>query len=390
MEAIDDYANENIVRSIAYTALDKIQNHQYHELLPFSSQPLRQRAQFLPNEDWYQWQKDNCAQMIESVWTEKGNIADELYQKQVYYKRMDADTLHAIVEFAERDKSHFVVILILENGSGDMSDAKYHNIKELSDAEWLDIFENWSRTLEEAERIFLTKVTRHKREFTMDTPDSSKGGKEAPEDYWGDWSSDEASSTEDTGSNFNPQKADQEETEDSEDEYYTRWSKDPGTLTPGPDEQKKSRILSTINQQEIDEEYDQSYNPLFTVPSVPNLMDAHTAALSELTQILQTSIPQPRGSTSTRPTVINPLPKAAMTRLAPQMESLQVTERFPGAYPESGMQTPGDRIEQTQYYKEAGRQLFMKSLSALIHAAKLLGYEGKDILEMVQEIVNKE
>ena len=171
MEAIDDYANENIVRSIAYTALDKIQNHQYHELLPFSSQPLRQRAQFLPNEDWYQWQKDNCAQMIESVWTEKGNIADELYQKQVYYKRMDADTLHAIVEFAERDKSHFVVILILENGSGDMSDAKYHNIKELSDAEWLDIFENWSRTLEEAERIFLTKVTRHKREFTMDTPD---------------------------------------------------------------------------------------------------------------------------------------------------------------------------------------------------------------------------
>lgn len=119
-------------------------------------------------------------------------------------------------------------------------------------------------------------------------------------------------------------------------------------------------------------------------------MDAHTAALSELTQILQTSIPQPRGSTSTRPTVINPLPKAAMARLAPQMESLQVAERCPGAYPESGTQTPGDKIEQTQYYREAGRQLFMKSLSALIHAAKLLGYEGKDILEMVQEIVNKE
>jgi len=31
----------------------------------------------------------------------------------------------------------------------------------------------------------------------------------------------------------------------------------------------------------------------------------------------------------------------------------------------------------------------MKSLSALIGAARLLGYEGKDILEMVEEIVNR-
>jgi hypothetical protein len=145
-------------------------------------------------------------------------------------------------------------------------------------------------------------------------------------------------------------------------------------------------------QEEWDEEYDQSYNPLFTVPSVPNLMDAHTAALSELTHMLQNTLPQQR--TANRPfvvqpmTQINPLPKA-VSRLKSNMEDLSVSSeepKVPGAYPESGTQTPGIVIDSKS--KEVGRGLFMKSLSALIGAARLLGYEGKDILEMVQEIVN--
>jgi hypothetical protein len=200
------------------------------------------------------------------------------------------------------------------------------------------------------------------------------------------------------------------DSEDSDDEYYTRWSKDPGTLTPGPDDKlddpPSKRTLKTLSalqqqeqQEEWDEEYDQSYNPLFTVPSVPNLMDAHTVALSELTHMLQNTLPQQR--TANRPfvvqpmTQINPLPKA-VSRLKSNMEDLSVSSEeepsessqkvFPGAYPESGAETPGIVIDSKS--KEAGRGLFMKSLSALIGAARLLGYEGKDILEMVQEIVN--
>lgn len=219
--------------------------------------------------------------------------------------------------------------------------------------------------------------------------------------------------------------ADLKDSDDSEDEYYTRWSKDPGTLTPGPDDEEEQisrsqqpggRILQPISasrdQNELDEEYeeyDQSYNPLFTVPSVPNLMDAHTAALSELTNILQSSLPQQQQQQlRSRPfvqpmTQINPLPKA-VSRLRAGMEEVTIEENtqqkrelFPGAYPESGNQTPA-RVPTTTTTeehcasldlpdKEAGRGLFMKSLGALIGAAKLLGYEGKDIVEMVQEAV---
>lgn len=185
MEAIDDYANENIVRSVAYTVLETRQSHQYSGLLPISSQLLRQRVRILgPNlessnsEEWdkaVQWQQDNCPSMIESLWSTGGSVADELYQKPVYYKRMDADTLHAIIEFAELDTHHYVVILLLEEGSGDMSDIKYYNTKELTEQEWIDIFENWSRTIEDAERIFLTKVTRNKRVFKAAAGDRTPG-----------------------------------------------------------------------------------------------------------------------------------------------------------------------------------------------------------------------
>lgn len=161
MEAIDEFANENIVRSIAFTALEKISTGQYQELLPIASQSLRQRARFL-QENWYQWQKDTSLRMIEEL-VSLPDFTDQLYQRPVYYNRMDADTLYAIVEFAERDTQHFVVILLLEEGNSDISDIKYHNIKEMTEQEWLDVFENWSRSLEEAERIYLTKVARPKK-----------------------------------------------------------------------------------------------------------------------------------------------------------------------------------------------------------------------------------
>ncbi|CEP12654.1 hypothetical protein [Parasitella parasitica] len=434
MEAIDDYANENIVRSVAYTALDHRQQHHYLALVPISSQLLRQRVRHLgPNdnntEEWdkaVQWQEDGCPRMIESLWSNKGSVADELYQKPVYYKRVDADTLYAIIEFAEKDSHHFVAILSLEKGSGDISDIKYHNTKELTEEGWLDIFTNWSRTIEDAERIFLTKVTRNKKVFTAGTPDSIRENKEAPEDYWGDWSSDEGSCcSQKLGSSRRnrPLDPDFKDSDDSEDEYYTRWSKDPGTLTPGPGDEEEAaqnrasgRILQPLsalnderNQEELDEEYDQSYNPLFTVPSVPNLMDAHTAALSELTHMLQTSLPQQRNSSANRPfvqpmTQINPLPKA-VSRLRSGIEDVSIGEekeqdngdydtnknQLPGAYPDSGTQSPARKLSNPTHEatKEAGRGLFMKSLSALIGAARLLGYEGKDILEMVEEIVNR-
>ncbi|CAO3687056.1 unnamed protein product [Rhizopus stolonifer] len=328
MEAIDEFANENIVRSIVFSAVDKMATRQYQELLPISSQPLQQRAKFLGTEDWYRWQKDRSCDVLEDMVSYRDNLADELYQKPVYYKRLDADTLHALVEFAEKDQCHYVVILLLGEGSSEISDIKYHNVKEIAEEEWLDIFTNWSRSLEEAERIYLTKVTRPKKVFSNQ---NSKIKETTADDYWGEWSSDEEEEEEEIGSSRE---------EPDEDEYYSKWSKE-----------------ATITQQEIEEEYDQSYNPLFTVPSVPNLMDTHTAALSELTQMLKTSLPS--------------LPD----------------EKLPGAYPESGNRTPA---AQTKYYQEAGRQLFMKSLRALIGAAKLLGYEGKDILDMVDEIVNKE
>lgn len=177
MEAIDDYANENIVRSLAYTALEERQSHHYVGLLPIASPLLRHRIQILEPSNpssWdnaVQWQSDDCPAMIESLWSSGGSVADEIYQKPVYYQRIDADTLHAVVEFATKDKYHYIVILSLEEGSGEMSDLKYYNTKRLTEEEWHDLFENWSRTIEDAERVFLTKVTRHKRVFTAGTPD---------------------------------------------------------------------------------------------------------------------------------------------------------------------------------------------------------------------------
>ncbi|KAI7902949.1 uncharacterized protein BX663DRAFT_472564 [Cokeromyces recurvatus] len=381
MEAIDNYANDNIVRSVAYNALEKRYQHQFLALLPISSRLLRQRVRLLlengqpESSEWnkvVQWQQDDCAQQIETLFSDPAS-ADTIYQAPIYYKRKDVETLEAVLEFVPRS----IIVLILEDGSGDISDIKYHNTKRVTEEEWLDIFENWSRTLEDAERIFLTRVTRTKQPkkiFTM--------ADKSPEDYWGDWSSDEGSlQTKNTIYQRNPtgdnNNSTIKESDDSEDDYYTRWSQDPGTLTPNETPKRVLKSMDALQHstsqltmnQELEEEYDQSYNPLFTVPSVPNLMDAHTAALSELTHMLQASLPQQQ------------------QQQQQQKEEEEDQQQFPGAYPLSGTQSP---VAQDPLLKEAGRSLFMKSLSALISAARLLGYDRQDILNMVQEIVNKQ
>ncbi|KAG0165017.1 hypothetical protein DFQ28_002220 [Apophysomyces sp. BC1034] len=391
MEAIDDYANENIARSLAYTILEYRQQHNFVSLLPISTTLLRQRVHFLgptsqtdPSEwnEVVQWQKDRCPEVIEALWTGDGTTVDDLYQSTVYYQRLDAETLHAVVEFAHREKKHFVVVLALEQGAEEISELKYHNTREYSDTEWKDI-QTWPQTHEEAERLFLTKVTQLHRSHLTATPESTKSNREAPTGYWGDWSSDEeGQDKEECKKEKEKSKTDKTTAEeDSEEEYYTRWSRDPGTLTPPQ--------INPEEQQEMEEEYDQSYNPLFTVPSVPNLMDAHTVALAELTQMLQTSLP---GKTSQGGVSSNPLPKI-ISRIQDDSDS-QIC-RVPGAYPE----TPQPTVEDLKTIsnevssgwdhqkKEAGRILLKKSLSALVGAGRLLGYEGSEILDMVREIV---
>ncbi|KAI8365394.1 uncharacterized protein BYT42DRAFT_541150 [Radiomyces spectabilis] len=461
MEAIDDYANENIARSLAHMALEYRQQHSFVGLLPIASHSLRQRVHFLGPKsetdanEWnsvVQWQQDECPDIIETMWTDGCSGRDDLYQNPVYYKRLDAETLHAVVEFACRDTKHYVVVLILEEGNGDISELKYHNTKVISQEEWdRDILTDWSLSLEEAERQFLTKVTREKRKKVPETPEINKTVN-APEDYWGDWSSDEDEERSGRGSGTASRshgvREDGAKSEaDSEDEYYARWSQNPGTLTPGLDEevppaQPRSKMPTRIlqshtvlgldtEQQEMEEEYDQSHNPLFTVPSVPNLMDAHTNALAELTHMLQTSLPGQRGRINgLQPmSAINPLPKAALLQEQELEHSRQSqplsadgfkmpksprdipeapqSYHVPGAYPvdepeeetnttaEPASSVKVDDVASAvnvslwdQQKREAGRVLMMKSLTALIAAGKLLGFQGSEIVDMVRDIVN--
>lgn len=147
-----------------------------------------------------------------------------------------------------------------------------------------------------------------------------------------------------------------------------------------------AQYRSTTERQEIQEEYDQSYNPLYTVPSVPNLMDLHHSALAELTQMLQTSLPDQRSSAP--PTsFLDPRPK--VLRLREEQERGSNGERsVPGAQEESSKDMTVTEKRRSSWERETGRMLLMKSLRALISVAKLLGFQDSDILDMVQEIVN--
>lgn len=160
MEAIDDSLNENIARSIAYSVLEYRQQHEFNALTPLCSKLLQQRIRFLGppsgDEGWnsvIQWQEDDCPEVIDTCWSP--NMQDKLYQQPVYYKRLDAETLNCVVEFAVRDKMHYAVMLVLEPDTADTSDLKYHNTRAYSQSEWKDIVHSWSRSLEHAEREFV-------------------------------------------------------------------------------------------------------------------------------------------------------------------------------------------------------------------------------------------
>ncbi|ORZ00205.1 hypothetical protein BCR43DRAFT_452077 [Syncephalastrum racemosum] len=456
MEAIDDWANENIARSVACNVLNYRKQKEYNAIVPLSSKLLCERIRYLLTSDdqWdtvIQWQQDDCPYVIETAW----DTPDELYQNQVYYRRLDRETLQCVVEFCHQSKKHYAVVLMLE----EEEELKYHNTREFSEAEWKSLTESWSTSLEHAERKFMHHLTHHhqntdisssnsnnKKEASANKSDTDPT-REAPEDYWGDWSSDEdeqEASLKRTSKKKFDNDTDSEASSSDDDEYYTRWSLDPpGVLTPGPndheedkdedkDEPENVRLLQpysafcdlaasnsnnnpydlqTTEQQEIQEEYDTSYNPLYTVPSVPDLMDTHRSALTELSQMLHSTLPNP--SKSVPAPVIDPLPKIVRSRQqsqdsqqqqnakplltaaagaavsapegAPQEDHVQDMQReLPGAFPSEKI---SKEMEQPHsFQREAGRVLLMKSLRALVGVGKLVGFNASDILEMVKTI----
>ncbi|CAO3586980.1 unnamed protein product [Absidia cylindrospora] len=508
MEAIDDYANEHLARSLAYTVLELRQQHHFLALIPMASQALKQRIRYLQPatqsdaEEWnkiIQWQTDDCPEQIEHLWQHEpikpattveeqhqqhSTLHDDVYQNPVYYKRFDTDTLHVVIPFNQKDDQIFLVILVLEQEQQEQDDTgtsmdndtteepelKYQNTKQVSLQEWQDIQSTWSSSLEDAERLFLVKVTKNAKHSRKESKSKQvdQTNKDAPDDYWGDWSSDDESSGDGKGTHKEQEGVDADDDDDeqldSEDDYYARWSENPGTLTPGIDEdgnpivdddsislsqdnprrpssstltQQQQRYHKTDIQQEFDEEYDQSYNPLFTVPSVPNLVDAHTSALQELTQMLQTSLPTPPATaqhpnpsvTYKRPSLLmssmDTLPKAVQQRfewdqeLDEQESDQDTSQHVPGAYPLSrGTKTPADdqpssaskpvttfstttttettplAVENTtaswdDQKRHAGKLLLEKSMRALVGAAKLLGLNADDIGGMVKDILQE-
>lgn len=194
---------------------------------------------------------------------------------------------------------------------------------------------------------------------------------------------------------------------------------------------------SSIEQQEIQEEYDNSHNPLFTVPSVPNLMDMHTSALQELTTILNTTI-QHNGSEKSTAVNMNPLPKVMYQRQmiddndynvddesTSRSDSVRNSARLPGGWPESRQEEVDLSYtdmpineQQTQIVqsessgpskgfawfsnndsnaetsgidaKDTAKAFLMKSLSALVGVARMLGFTGQQISDMVVQIVEQQ
>ncbi|KAH8554049.1 hypothetical protein BGW37DRAFT_421747 [Umbelopsis sp. PMI_123] len=371
MEAIDDLANENIIRSVAFAALQFRQQRHYEGLISISTQLLQQRFRFLgtqansTDEDRdlvVQWQKDESPRAIDLIWS---GHEEDLYQSKIYYKRSDAETLYAMVEFATQDDKHFVVVVAKEDGVEEQ-EWKYHNTKEIYSAEWTNVIQKeWNTRIEDAERRFIQSLTKH-----IQCSSTSINGRLAPDDYWGDWSSENASQEVSEESDA----ASNEGSEDPEDVYYNNWSNHPDT-NEGHVEDDIDRSL--MEQEEIQEEYDNSHNPLFTVPSVPNLMDMHTSALQELTTILNTTIQPNEGNYND--TQINQLQTTI-----DQPEIQDSSKQFPWfSHDESNADTNGIDT------RETAKAFLMKSLSALVGVARMLGFTGQQISEMVDQIVQQ-
>ena len=157
-----------------------------------------------------------------------------------------------------------------------------------------------------------------------------------------------------------------------------------------------------IEKLEMQEEYDNSYNPLYTVPSVPDLMDAHHSALVELTQILHDTLPgKPGQQNKTNGTNVNvdPIPKIVRSK-----ETILDKDHVPGAFP-NGTTTTEESVARTtnengavvisnkeseSYGHEAGRMLLEKSLRALVGVGKMLGFKGSEILSITEKIIKEE
>ncbi|KAI8146722.1 hypothetical protein BJV82DRAFT_643293 [Fennellomyces sp. T-0311] len=412
MEAIDEFRGENIARSLAYTVLEYRQQHKFSSLAEIGSNLLCQRLRFLgPNnsnedpDEWnhvVQWQQDDCPQVIEKLWS--GNDQDKLYQNPVYYKRLDAETLHCMVEFAYQHKTHYAVVMALEDGNGDISELKYQNTKSFGELEWQVIKRTWPDSLEQAEREFVSKIA-HPPQVALSSPSPEV----TPDGYWGDWSSDEE---EDRPMQIKPRingdRKPHSDREDSDDDYYARWSQNPGTLTPGIGEEPVEKPIvqngvgarmlqpytafqdldpqyKEIEKLEIQEEYDNSFNPLFTVPSVPDLMDAHQTALAELTQMLHDSLPGGQKKAPGPSKKIDPMPKIVRSRQGS-------SHHVPGAFPDRD--TTGARTttsnKRESYGHEAGRMLLEKSLRALVNVSKMLGFKTDELLDIAERVIKEE
>ncbi|RUS29859.1 hypothetical protein BC938DRAFT_480145 [Jimgerdemannia flammicorona] len=516
MEAIDDYANETIIRSLALTALTYRKHNNYPPLLTIASHILQQRLLYLnpsPTASpsaWdaaLQWQPDGSAEAIRTLWNEENEGQDELLQADLRYRRLDIETMHAMVEFAHgADGVRYVVVMLLEEG-GEVQEWRYHNTREVGREEWEgEVAREWRMTMEEAERRFVLGVAA-KRSSANGTANGKKAEKAkrisnngnsipnqpAPEGYWGAWSDDENPARHRTKSTTNPAVKNDSDADSDGDDYWDQFAAAPGTLTPGPNDTpaptrgggRGARTLQShtalvrshhehahsppvaqseppiIEREEMQEEYDTTYNPLHIVPSVTNMSELHqSAAIAELSDILhQSLLSNPKRASVNGvplPAVVanangNAAPKHQPTIVSPEIVHSAVVEsarNLPGDWPETpenantngqtngransngagvmpgpnqitnpvrarrnstvgfifdkltsslsnaipfgaAVATGGENVANgaASVQKETFRPVLMQALRGIVGMARLAGYEGWDVVEMVKQVV---
>ncbi|KAI8883282.1 hypothetical protein K501DRAFT_333424 [Backusella circina FSU 941] len=257
-----------------------------------------------------------------------------LPMQPVYYERLDSTTLQAMIELTKENVIMLFSIVDQKEGV-----VKYKHIHKYASPNELHLaLDQTSSTIEEADRLYYMKTNRVAITTASEiTNEVEVEDRDAPNDYWGDWSSDEETNNE-KEINIHHSIEDSEDSDD--DDYYNRWSKEPGTLTPALNEQGggDGRILHSFDDH-----------------NAPKEVDKETAALSELTHILTSTIPNP----TKRPLnhTINPLPKVVLRSML---------------------------IDNSD---EHG--LFIHNLRNLIITAKELGYKGEDIVDIVDKLANE-
>ncbi|RUS19586.1 hypothetical protein BC937DRAFT_87238 [Endogone sp. FLAS-F59071] len=505
MEAIDDYANETIIRSLALTALTHRKQQNYSPLLAISSYILQQRLHYLnPSlatpSAWdtaLQWQPDGSAEALRTLWNDKDDAKDELLQAEVRYRRLDLETLHAMIEFAHGDGGvRYVVVMMLEEG-GEVQEWKYHNTREIGKDEWEgEVTKEWSNTLEEAEKRFVLGVAAKRNILDGKKTEKPKriSVQAAPDDYWGAWSDDEDSSKNFAKAKHLPVNSTVKNDSDADsdgDDYWDQFAAAPGTLTPGPNDtpparggrartlqshtalhrsrhdQAQAQPLTSsatttptqavpfphpvaaeptvFEREEMQEEYDITYNPLHIVPSVTNMSELQAAAaLSELTNILHKSLPanpkrasavapaendavaqaQVSNGTAVVPEIVYDVPatratlpgkwpdetiaNGAVATLDPNAEAAfqmrpnstvgfifdKLTSSLSNAIPFGGGNTTSDPLAApngaSAAQREAFRPVLMQALRGIIGMARLAGFEGWEVVEIVKQAITEQ